>query len=101
MLYILASHRNGTLYVGVTSDVVQRVWQHRTDHFGGLTKRYCVHRLVHVEFNDTMETAICREKRLKHWRRKWKLELIEKKNPEWDDLYPMFVPGTGPSLSRG
>jgi putative endonuclease len=100
-VYILASERNGTLYIGVTTDVVQRAWQHRTGTFTGFTKRYSVHLLVHVEFHASMADAIQREKRLKVWRRAWKLRLIEESNPQWRDLYEDFVPGTGPSPSRG
>ena len=100
-VYMLARQRNGALYTGVTSNIEQRVWQHRATVFEGLTKRYGVHRLVYAEFHDSMNTAIRREKQLKHWRRAWKLELIERDNPEWEDLYPLLAPGAGPSLSRG
>ena len=86
-VYILASKRNGTLYVGVTSNLVQRVWQHKSDLVGGFTKRYGVHTLVWYESHETMESAITREKAIKEWRRAWKLDLIEEKNPEWQDLY--------------
>jgi putative endonuclease len=86
-VYILASHRNGTLYVGVTSDIIQRVWQHRTHALGGFTARYGVIRLVWFEQHATMLSAIQREKQLKEWKRAWKLELIERDNPEWLDLY--------------
>ena len=81
-VYILASKRNGTLYIGVTSDLVKRVWQHRNDVICGFTKRYKLHFLVWYELHSSMETAIIREKRLKIWKRQWKLELIEKMNPE-------------------
>ena len=90
-VYILASDRNGTVYVGVTSNIAQRVWAHRTDVVDGFTKRYGVHRLVHVEFHDTMEGAITREKQIKKWRRAWKLELIEHSNPQWRDLYEAIL----------
>jgi putative endonuclease len=100
-VYMLASQRNGTLYIGVTSNIEQRVWQHRAEVFEGFTKRYRVHRLVYAEFHDSMNTAMRREKQLKHWRRTWKLALIERDNPEWEDLYRSFVPGAGPSPSRG
>jgi putative endonuclease len=86
-VYILASQRNGTLYIGVTSDLVQRVWQHKNDVFEGFTKEYGVHMLVYFELHEDMESAIIREKRLKKWNREWKLRLIEEKNPEWKDLY--------------
>ena len=80
-VYILASKRNGTLYIGVTSDLAKRVWQHRNDVVDGFTKRYSVHQLVWYELHDTMESAIEREKTLKNWKRVWKLELIENSNP--------------------
>jgi len=86
-VYILSSSRNGTLYVGVTSDLVKRVWEHKNDILEGFTKRYRVHQLVWYELYETMEAAILREKTLKNWKRKWKLGLIEKHNPTWDDLY--------------
>lgn len=86
-VYILASARNGTLYVGVTSDILKRAWEHKNDVADGFTKRYGVHILVHAEFHDTMEAAILREKQVKRWHRKWKIELIEKANPSWRDLY--------------
>jgi putative endonuclease len=90
-VYILASQRNGTLYIGVTSDLVQRVWQHKNDLVEGFTKKYAVHALVYFELHDDMENAILREKRLKKWNRAWKLRLIEEKNPEWNDLYPSII----------
>ena len=77
-VYILASRRNGTLYVGVTADLVQRVWQHKSDLTEGFTKRYGVHTLVWYEVHESMESAIRREKAIKEWKRAWKLELIEK-----------------------
>lgn len=86
-VYILASGRNGTLYVGVTKDLIRRVWEHRNDVVDGFTKRYRVHDLVHFETSDAPEFAIRREKALKSWPRRWKLELIEKDNPEWRDLW--------------
>ena len=86
-VYILANKPNGTLYVGVTSDLVRRVWQHKHDMVEGFTKRYGVHTLVWYELHATMAQAIAREKRLKEWNRDWKLVLIEKDNPTWRDLY--------------
>ena len=80
-VYILVSKRNGTLYVGVTGDIARRAWQHRSNSVGGFVRDYGVHRLVFVEFHETMADAILREKRLKKWRRAWKLELIERDNP--------------------
>jgi putative endonuclease len=90
-VYLLASKRNGTLYVGVTSDLVQRVWQHKNDLTEGFTKRYGVHTLVWYEECGTMEAAISREKAIKEWKRAWKIRLIEKSNPDWDDLYKELV----------
>jgi putative endonuclease len=84
---LLASKRNGTLYIGVTSDIVKRIWEHRNNLVDGFTKRYNVHHLVWFEMHETMESAIQREKRLKEWKRAWKLELIESTNPNWQDLY--------------
>jgi putative endonuclease len=86
-VYIVASHRNGTLHVGVTSDLRRWVFEHKSDAVEGFTKRYAIHRLVHVEFHETMLDAIAREKRLKSRRRAWKLALIERGNPAWRDLY--------------
>ena len=86
-VYVLASRRNGTLYVGVTSDLARRVWQHRSNAIAGFVQDYSVYRLVFAEFHETMPAAILREKRIKKWRRAWKLELIERHNPQWRDLY--------------
>ena len=85
-VYILASRRNGTLYIGVTADLARRVWQHRSNAVAGFVRGYSVYRLVFVEFHETMSDAILREKRIKKWRRTWKLELIEINNPQWRDL---------------
>ncbi len=85
-VYIMASKRNGTLYIGVTSNLVQRVWQHKQGLVEGFTKRYRVHTLVWYEVHPSMEAAIGREKALKEWKRAWKLELIETDNPYWLDL---------------
>ena len=90
-VYILASRRNGTLYTGVTSDIVKRVWEHRSDVVEGFTKRYSVHTLVWFELHETMESAIRREKAIKGWNRTWKLELIEQSNPTWSDLYSSLL----------
>ncbi|TCQ00265.1 putative endonuclease [Sphingomonas sp. PP-F2F-A104-K0414] len=95
-VYILASWRNGTLYIGVTSDLMVRVAQHRAGSFGGFTRMYGVKRLVWFEIADTMEGAIGREKQLKNWHRAWKIELIEADNPTWRDLAEDL--GFGPLL---
>jgi putative endonuclease len=85
-VYILASGRHGTLYIGVTSNLLGRLQQHREGSIEGFTARYDVTRLVHFEMADTMEAAIEREKRLKKWNRDWKIALIERDNPDWEDL---------------
>jgi len=85
-VYILASKRNGTLYVGVTSDLMKRVYEHKSNLVDGFTKKYSIHHLVYYEETSDINSAIEREKRLKKWNRKWKIELIEKLNPNWDDL---------------
>ncbi len=90
-VYILASQRNGTLYIGVTSDLGQRIWQHKNDVVDGFTKEYGVHMLVYYELHEDMENAIIREKRLKKWNRAWKLRLIEEMNPDWKDLYESIL----------
>jgi putative endonuclease len=86
-VYLLASKRNGTLYIGVTSDLPKRAWEHKNDLVEGFTKRYRVHSLVYYELHENMESAISREKQIKKWNRVWKLELIEKQNPDWRDLW--------------
>jgi len=86
-VYILASKRNGTLYIGVTSDLVRRVYEHKHDFVEGFTRKYQVHRLVYYEQRQDIHAAIRRERRLKEWQRKWKLSLIESRNPNWRDLY--------------
>jgi len=86
-VYIMASKRNGTLYVGATSDLAKRMWEHKNGLVEGFTRRYQVDRLVYCEPFDDAENAITREKQLKKWRRAWKIELIENSNPEWRDLY--------------
>ena len=90
-VYILASRRAGALYVGVTADLVQRVWQHKSDFVKGFTSRYNIHSLVWYEAHDSMESAIAREKAIKKWRRQWKIELIVQNNPDWRDLYSDIV----------
>lgn len=86
-VYILASKRIGTLYTGVTSNLVNRVWEHRNDVVDGFTKKYRVHLLVYYEIHSEMIEAIKREKQIKKWNREWKIELIEKENPKWKDLW--------------
>ena len=86
VVYILASKLNGTLYVGVTSDLINRIWEYQNDTVEGFTSRYQVYKLVWYELHESMESAISREKQLKNWKRQWKLELIEAKNPERLDL---------------
>ncbi len=89
--YILASDRMGTLYLGVTSDLIARTWQHREHVVDGFTKRYGVSNLVWYELHGTMEAAITREKQIKKWNRAWKIRLIEETNPHWNDLWPAIV----------
>ena len=86
-IYILASKRNGTLYIGVTSNLIKRIYEHKNSLIEGFTKRYYVHKLVYYEETDSIYSAIKREKQLKKWKREWKLDLIEKNNPDWLDLY--------------
>ena len=90
-VYILASKRNGTLYIGVTSDLQKRAWEHKNDLVEGFTKRYGVHRLVYYELHQDMMSAISREKQMKKWNRAWKLELIERQNPGWRDLWEGII----------
>ena len=90
-VYILASKRNGTLYIGVTSDLVKRIWEHKNNVVDGFTKRYGIHNLVWYEMHESMQSAIEREKKLKDWKRAWKLDLIEKENPDWQDLYTAII----------
>ena len=86
-VYMMASRKEGTLYIGVTNDLIRRVLQHKNDVHEGFTHRYGVHRLVWYESTTDVYAAIQREKRLKKWRREWKIELIEENNPNWEDLY--------------
>jgi len=90
-VYILASERNGTLYIGVTSNLQKRAWEHKNDLVEGFTKRYGVHRLVYYELHEEMVSAIRREKQMKKWNRAWKLELIERQNPGWRDLWEGII----------
>ncbi len=86
-VYLLASKRNGTLYTGVTSALLKRVWEHKNNVVEGFTRKYGVHTLVWYEVHETMESAIQREKRIKNWKRAWKINVIEEMNPQWRDLY--------------
>jgi putative endonuclease len=90
-VYILASKLGGTLYIGVTSDLRGRIFQHKSRMIEGFTKTYNVNRLVYYEAHDGIEGAILRERQMKKWNRKWKIELIEKNNPNWVDLYPAIA----------
>ena len=86
-VYILATQRRGTLYVGVTSDLIRRVYEHKSGLVDSFTKQYGVHRLVYYEIAENAEVALTRERQIKKWNRVWKLKLIEERNPEWKDLY--------------
>jgi len=90
-VYILASKKNGTRYVGVTAALVKRTWEHKNDLVKGFTKRYKIHDLVWYELHDNMDTAIEREKNMKEWKRDWKVKLIEENNPQWNDLYDSIL----------
>ena len=90
-VYILTNKRNGTLYIGVTSNLPQRILQHKNNQFDGFSKKYNVKQLVYFEQHDTAESAITREKQIKKWNRAWKLRLIEKNNPQWKDLYDLIL----------
>lgn len=90
-VYILGSKRNGTVYIGVTSDLVKRIWEHKNKIIDGFTSQYSVSALVYFEQAESAETAIKREKQLKAWKRDWKLGLIEKNNPNWEDLYKTLL----------
>jgi putative endonuclease len=92
-VYILASHKNGTLYVGITSDLIKRIWEHKEKVIKGFTSKYGVDRLVYYEVFHDPVNAIKREKRLKFYKRQWKIDLIEKANPEWKDLYGEIITG--------
>jgi len=88
---MMASKKNGTLYIGVTNDLIRRVWEHKNNVHGGFTQKYGVHRLVWYEATIDIEGAIQREKQMKKWRRQWKINLIERENPNWDDLYEELI----------
>jgi putative endonuclease len=90
-VYIITNKRNGTLYTGVTSNLTQRIWQHKNGTFDGFAKQHGLSLLVWYELHETMEAAITREKQIKEWQRKWKLKRIEELNPEWRDLYEDII----------
>ena len=90
-VYIMANDRNTTLYIGVTADIVRRIWEHKNKVTEGFTKKYNISKLVYFETHADPESAIGREKRLKEWKRQWKVELVEKENPTWDDLYESIM----------
>ncbi len=92
VVYLLASGLNGTLYVGVTSNLIQRVFQHKQDMADGFTKKYGIKDLVWYEVHEDVLEAIRREKQIKKWNRAWKIELIQENNPRWQDLYPTLIP---------
>ena len=94
-VYIMSSQRNGTLYIGVTSNLIKRVYEHKNEVIDGFTRKYGIHVLVYYEKHLSVESAIRREKRLKSWKRQWKLELIEKDNPQWLNLYPNITGSCG------
>ena len=89
-VYILASRKNGTLYTGMTSNLVQRIWRHKEKRIDGFSKKYHINMLVYFELHQTAESAITREKQIKKWNRSWKIRLIEEKNPLWKDLYGLI-----------
>jgi len=90
-VYILSNKRNGILYTGVTSDLVNRIWQHKSNLVDGFSSKYSTHRLVYYELHAEMISAITREKQIKAWKRQWKIRLIEESNPYWRDLYPEII----------
>ena len=94
-VYILCNKRNGTLYTGITSDLIKRIYEHKNNLVEGFTRKYNIHRLVWYEIHETAETAISREKQIKAWKRQWKLRLIEENNPKWNDLYDIICEDTG------
>lgn len=100
-VYIMASKKNGTLYIGMTNDLVRRVHQHKNNLHEGFTSRYGVHRLVYYESTNDVTATITREKRMKKWKREWKIRLIEERNPNWDDLSTGFYDSNGPLPPQG
>ena len=100
-VYILASKKNGTLYIGLTNNLLRRVYEHKNDIIKGFTKKYSVHNLVYYERHNDINRAINREKQMKKWERQWKINLIQKSNPQWKDLYRELCGHNGPPPSRG
>jgi putative endonuclease len=100
-VYIIASGKNGTLYIGITTNLVRRTYEHRNDLTGGFTQKYRVHRLVYFEAHGDVREAILREKQIKKWNRAWKIRLIKRFNPQWSDLYFDIIDEHGPPPSRG
>ena len=100
-VYILVSKRNGTLYIGVTNDLLKRVFQHKNDVIEGFTKKYHVHQLVYYEVHHDVKQGISREKRMKKWKRQWKIRLIEQFNPHWEDLYDSLIGCSRSPPARG
>ena len=90
-VYILASDKNGTLYIGITNDLKRRVWEHKHDLVKGFSQEYGIHKLIYYEQTTDVEAAILREKQLKKWKRQWKINLINTLNPDWHDLYPSIL----------
>lgn len=90
-VYMLASKKNGTLYIGVTSNLIRRIWEHKNDFVDGFTQKYQVHQLIWYELHETMDAAISREKAIKNWKRAWKISRIETVNPDWQDLYQSLL----------
>lgn len=99
-VYILASKRNGTLYIGVTTDLVRRIWEHKNKVIKGFTEKYNIARLVYFEHYEDYELAAHREKCMKEWKRDWKIKRIEENNPDWRDLYEEITNGVDPGLRR-
>ena len=100
-VYIMASKKNGTLYIGMTNNLVRRVYEHKTNMNEGFTQKYGVHRLVYYESTNDVTAAITREKQMKKWKREWKINLIEERNPNWDDLSDGFYDANGPLPAQG
>ncbi len=96
--YILANKKNGVLYIGITSDIIKRIWEHKNKVIKGFTQKYKINKLVYFEIYSDPENAIKREKRLKFYKRQWKIDLIEKSNSEWQDLYPLLIGNLDPAV---